>query len=335
MNWLVWNCRGAGKRHFPANIKDYVTMYRLDFIAILEPRVSGAKANEIIQKMGLVEGARVEANGFSGGIWCLWRPSCPPMQLISSSRYYIHLRVNPQTPNCWVLSIVYASPHRIQREDTWQELIAFHGTISEPWCLVGDFNQILYTHEKEGGVPFSPVACSSFTNCINRCHLVDLGYKGHPFTWKRGDLKERLDRVLCTTSWQALFPNCSNTHLPLMSFDHCGLWVRNSADNGPRQSYFKFLAPWLEYPDFRTQVQSSWVPSDSCSANIQRLTKNLQGWNRDSFGHIFKRKQRLIRRLEGIGNVLLREDNPRLVELRSQLWKEYNQLLMQEETYWY
>lgn len=68
MNSVVWNCCGVGGRFFPATIKDYMRIYQLDFIAILEPRISGDRAAAVIQKIGLLEGARVDAQGFSGGI---------------------------------------------------------------------------------------------------------------------------------------------------------------------------------------------------------------------------------------------------------------------------
>lgn len=315
MNSLVWNCRGAGARTFPASVKDLMRIYRLDFIAILEPRVSGSHTDDIIRRTGLHQGARVEARGFAGGIWCLWRHSCPPIQVISFSNFCVHLCVNPASPNCWVFFVVYASPQRLEREEVWCELLDFGHSIHEPWCVAGDFNQVLYSHEKQGGSPFNRAASDSFAQCINGCHLVDMGFKGHLFTWKRGDLKERLDRVWCTTGWQACFPNSSVTHLPLARSDHCGLWLRTSNQriDAGQGSYFKFLSSWLEHPDFGHQVSSSWVSSDSWGGNIQRLTSNLRDWNREVFGHIFKRKHRIIKRLEGIANKLLEKENHRLV----------------------
>lgn len=71
MNCLIWNCRGAGGANFPALMKDYMGVYQFYFIALLEPRISGARADEAIKRIGLNEGARVEAQGFAGGIWCL------------------------------------------------------------------------------------------------------------------------------------------------------------------------------------------------------------------------------------------------------------------------
>lgn len=67
MNALIWNCRGAGGQSFSSMVKDYCRMYHLDFVAILEPRISGSRADEVIRRMGLIEGARVEAQGFAGG----------------------------------------------------------------------------------------------------------------------------------------------------------------------------------------------------------------------------------------------------------------------------
>lgn len=122
--------------------------------------------------------------------------------------------------------MVYASPQRHVRVEVWNELLELSNLIVGPWCVAGDFNQVLYDHEKKGGAPPNSAGCAAFAHYINVCHFVDLGYKGQPFTWKKGELKEHLDRVLCNLEWQSLFPNCSVTHLPLVGSHHCGLWLR-------------------------------------------------------------------------------------------------------------
>lgn len=71
MSCLIWNCRGVGGRNFPTTIKVYVRMYHLDFVALLEPHISGPRADSVIRKIGLIEGVCVEAQGFAGGLWCL------------------------------------------------------------------------------------------------------------------------------------------------------------------------------------------------------------------------------------------------------------------------
>ncbi|WJX18123.1 hypothetical protein P8452_07957 [Trifolium repens] len=149
----------SGGKLFPALVKDIFSIYQLDFLAILEPRISGRRADVVIKKIGLFEGARVEAQGFSGA---------------------------------------------------------------------GDFNQVLFDHEKQGGGSVNSNGRSAFQECIDTCQLLDLGFQGQPFTWRRGPVKERLDRVLGNADWQNLFPNSNITHLPINSSDHSGLWLSDS-----------------------------------------------------------------------------------------------------------
>lgn len=152
MNFLIWNCRGAGGHNFHNLMKDCIRIYQLDFIAILEPRISGSVGDRVINRIGFSEVVRVEAMGFSGGIWCMWKSNWPPIQVVATSRYCIHLLVNENSPSAWYLSIVYASPIVGQREFVWQELRDFKNSIDGPWALAGDFNAVTSNSEKIGGL---------------------------------------------------------------------------------------------------------------------------------------------------------------------------------------
>lgn len=68
MNMLVWDCRGAGNKRFPGLIRDYIKMYNLCFLAVLEPRISGTRADNVINKLGFDGIARSNAIGFAGGV---------------------------------------------------------------------------------------------------------------------------------------------------------------------------------------------------------------------------------------------------------------------------
>lgn len=74
-------------------------IYHLDFIAVLETRISGVKANAVIRRIGLQDGFRVEAQGFSGGIWCMWDQNCPHISVVASSGCCVHLKVNHSSPS--------------------------------------------------------------------------------------------------------------------------------------------------------------------------------------------------------------------------------------------
>lgn len=335
-NMLIWNCRGAGNKRFPGLIKDYTRIYKLGFLAVLEPRISGIRADRVIEKLGYDGIAREEAVGFAGGIWCLWKKNKFSIDVISSSKYCILLKISPHSRTPWLLSVVYGSPQERFREDLWNELRDIHSNFNLPWCVAGDFNSVLHAHEKEGGGEFNMRAGQRFAQCLFYCNLLDLGCKGPLFTWRSGSLKERLDRALCNSQWQNLFPCCSVINLPLLSSDHCGVWIKLEGDPQKNdQRYFKFLGPWLEHEDFHSQVCSSWRNSDSWNINIARLSKTLSTWNRTVFGNIFQRKKRLLGHLEGIDRQLINGSTERLSRLKQDLWTEYNSLLDQEEAYWF
>ncbi|XP_020978489.1 uncharacterized protein LOC110271693 [Arachis ipaensis] len=57
-------------------------------------------------------------------------------------------------------------------------------------------------------------------------------------------------------------------------------------------------------------------------------------WNNEVFGNIAKRKSRILARLNCISANLSFEPNPFLEDLQSCLWKELEDLLIQEEIYW-
>lgn len=47
----------------------------------------------------------------------------------------------------------------------------------------GDFNKILYTSEKLGGILVNNNKTTRFLDYLNYCQLLDLGFRGCKFTW--------------------------------------------------------------------------------------------------------------------------------------------------------
>jgi hypothetical protein len=70
--------------------------------------------------------------------------------------------------------------------------------------VFGDFNEILYSHEKEGGNHRPQNYMQAFRDALTNCGLEDLGYSGNIFTWKRGRIRERLDRAVANEAWNTM-----------------------------------------------------------------------------------------------------------------------------------
>lgn len=70
---------------------------------------------------------------------------------------------------------------------------------------VKDFNEILYGHEKWGGVERNENQMIEFRDTLEICEFVDLGYQGPKFTWegtRAGGLtiRCRLDKAVANSS---------------------------------------------------------------------------------------------------------------------------------------
>ncbi|KAI9078773.1 hypothetical protein K1719_039231 [Acacia pycnantha] len=105
-------------------------------------------------------------------------------------------------------------------------------SISDPWSVIRDFNDILTANEQSGGRGGSIGRMQWFQDRINECRLVDLGAIGPRMTWKGpriagcSRLYERLDRALSNSSFIKQFPDSYVKVLPRTEFsDHnppCG-----------------------------------------------------------------------------------------------------------------
>nr|KYP46734.1 Retrovirus-related Pol polyprotein LINE-1 [Cajanus cajan] len=203
--------------------------------------------------------------------------------------------------------MVYASPHSQGRITLRRDLIRLANLVDGPWMLMGDFNAVLFNHERSRGRGTSVLrGDNAFRNCINQCQLVDLGFNGAPFTWRRGNLFERLDRALASYDWRVLFPEALISHFNPLKSDHCPILLRLRPDQPMRHSRrpFRFEAAWLTHEDFPNIIQNGWNAKDNWIQRIGHTKKILMDWNKSSFGNVFYAKQRLLRRLNGIAREL-------------------------------
>ena len=78
-----------------------------------------------------------------------------------------------------------------------------------PWLVAGDFNEILHADEKDGGAARTQLCMQVFNVTLSDCGLDDLGYTGDKFSWRRGQIRERLDRATGNLQWANLSPGFS------------------------------------------------------------------------------------------------------------------------------
>lgn len=90
----------------------------------------------------------------------------------------------------------------------------------------------------------------------------------------------------------------------------------------------------MSHPLFPSVVKDSWVDDLRLKPNVDRFTTDVKIWNKEVFGNLSYRKNRVEARLRGIQTSLANSPSDHLLNLEAQLRKEYFEILQQEEEFW-
>lgn len=202
--------------------------------------------------------------GRGGGVAVLWKDSFN-CRITSYSSNYIDMEVIDDSKGVWRLTGFYGYPERERRCDSWRLLQHLSSLSPIPWCIIGDFNDLLSADDKCGQIEHPPWLLDGFRNVVSECQLIDFKLEGYPYTWnsqrgKDGAVGERIDRAMRTASWITLFPSVHLTNMVASMSDHspinltlCDRIVVN------RRGQFRFENSWLLEEGLDSMVLESWA----------------------------------------------------------------------------
>lgn len=97
---------------------------------------------------------------------------------------HISTRLNDEKfPYKWTLISFYGEPNTSEMQDSWHLLENLKSAESEPWVVIGNFNEILFQGEKLGSLQRNENLMHDFQTALEHCCLADLGHVGNFFTW--------------------------------------------------------------------------------------------------------------------------------------------------------
>lgn len=213
--------------------------------------------------------------------------------------------------------------------------------INDPVIVGGDFNTIVRVDERTGGNGRLSPDSLSFGNWINEMLLIDMGFKGNQFTWKRGKeerffVAKRLDRILCCAQSRLKWQEATVMHLPFLSSDHSAMYLQL----GPKARLdarrpFRFEAAWLSHPSFKELLLASWDPNLDTRNALGKLSVVLRMWNKEVFGDVNRRKEALVKEIKEVQEILEHTRTDMLIQREAELLKEFDVVLEQEELIWF
>lgn len=148
---LSWNCRGMGHPSAVPSLRDLVRSHKPDVMFLCETLCHANKIEDITRILGFESCFTVDRHGRSGGLAMLWckNSTC---EILNYSQNYINMLIHEERQQPWRLTGFYGLPDRGQRRQSWDMLRSLSMQSTLPWCIVGDFNDILSHDEKRGRV---------------------------------------------------------------------------------------------------------------------------------------------------------------------------------------
>lgn len=209
MSLIVWNYRGLANPRTVRLLKELNKCYRPGIIFLSETLVKKNKVEKVKKQLDFVGCHAVDAVGHGGGLALLWKNE-GGITIVNSCSNFIDFEVTHEQVGSWRYTGYYGFPERSRRRESWDMLRKLSTYSMLPWCIIGDFNDLMTEDEKQGKHGHQRALLNGFSEIITDCNLFDLGFTGNKFTWERGRgtdkwVLERLDRGLETT-WSNLFP---------------------------------------------------------------------------------------------------------------------------------
>lgn len=205
---LSWNCRGIGHPAAIPYLCDLNRTRRPDVIFLCETLARTNKLEEIRLSLHYECAFTVNSVGRSEGLCLLWKKAVT-CDILSYSNNHIDVIMNDESGR-WRFTGYYGFPDQGRRNQSWNLLRHLASVNSLPWLIMGDFNDLLSSDDKEGGAAHPNWLFRGFREAILDCNVTDVPLTGHKFTWCRGrgtkfKVEERLDRAMGNPLWHTKF----------------------------------------------------------------------------------------------------------------------------------
>ncbi|KAG5568398.1 hypothetical protein H5410_064588, partial [Solanum commersonii] len=186
MKALIWNIRSVKSQHAFQRVQMLHNVHNFSFIGLLEPFQHSRHINKYRRISKMPQGI---SNYFDSAVI-----KDSEQQFTLLLKHHIHAQ-------SFFVTLIYAKCREEERLMIWEDMYQLALGMDIPWLIEGDFNIILNSEEKIGGLPVLDSEHEDFENYISSCDLEEIHFKGSPFTWwnsraGNASIFERLDRVL-------------------------------------------------------------------------------------------------------------------------------------------
>jgi hypothetical protein len=178
-----------------------------------------------------------------------------------------------------------------------------------------------------------------FRDALEDCKLEDMSCVGDRFTWRRGKIRERLDRSICNREWNDLFPSSASINAGMAKSDHRPVLVDTCYYDGVEapsmNSCKRFEARWLSEPSVHEVVKGAWERAKETSQHridtLAVMHSDLHEWDRRVLKGPKKRINKLKTELEELRRGPMSDE---ALGRQQEILTKLENLFEQEEVTW-
>jgi hypothetical protein len=136
----------------PSAVRSLLTLQerlKPDVLFLSEAYLGRAKAENWRKRLQFDEMLVSESDGRSGGLVMFWNKETNVTSFEIDTNF-IDIRIDEQSGAAWRFTGFYGDPSAQNKQLMWDYIRNLSTMVDLPWVMIGDFNEIMYSHEKEG-----------------------------------------------------------------------------------------------------------------------------------------------------------------------------------------
>jgi len=299
--WNIWGLNGSQKQN---NVHAWTQKNNLDIFGLLETKIGAANLESIKTKLSPSHW-HYHSNITSSStcrILVGWNTQKLHLTCLHSASQWLTCEATlPSNPTPIRLTFVYGHNTPAERLSLWRYISQASSLHTcTPWLILGDFNAIMQSGDRSGGVTNWPSYQNDFNTCIHQSALLQVPYTRLKYTWHNGQhgsntIQKKLDWIFGNPCLFSTWPDTHATFQPRSISDHSVMILNLQRLNNHQQSPFKFLNIWAERSDFLPTVASSWHapitgnPMFQFTSKLRRLKTDLRQLHRQHTNNLIDR----------------------------------------------